>query len=312
MTDGPATLNGVRIEDTFAEAFPMRGARAIITAATLGWARTAATAMTGFATSVIACGCEAGIERELSPELTPDGRPGVAVLLFGMDDKAVGSQLQARVGQCVLTCPSAACFAGIEPYPATPREGHARVALGKGLRYFADGFQVAKKLGATRYWRLPVMEGEFVVEDEAASVPGVGGGNFLILATAAEAARGAAEEAIEAMRRIEGVIMPFPGGIVRSGSKIGGKYKGMIASTNDAFCPTLKGQSPNSVLPPEVESVLEIVIDGLSEAAVARATRVGVEAACRRGRAGGIVAVSAGNYGGQLGPYHFHLRQVLA
>jgi formylmethanofuran--tetrahydromethanopterin N-formyltransferase len=297
-------LNGVLIEDTFAEAFPMRATRVLITADELRLAMTAATAVTGFATSVIACGCEAGIERELGRHETPDGRPGVAVLLFAMSDKDLAQQLVVRVGQCVLTCASTACFAGLV--------GDARASLGKALRFFGDGYQFSKKLGDRRYWRVPVMDGEFVVEDVTGVAPAVGGGNFLILGTSRAAVQSAAEAAIVAMRQVPGVIMPFPGGIVRSGSKVGSKYKKLVASTNDAFCPTLKAESPRSVLPPEVESVLEIVIDGLSEADVAHATAVGVRAASEPGRKGGIVAISAGNYGGNLGPYHFHLRQVLA
>ena len=296
-------LNGVAIEDTFAEAFPMRATRLVITADDAAWGRTAALSMTGFATSVIACGCEAGIEGELSPDETPDGRPGVSVLLFAMSTKDLAKQVQNRVGQCVLTCATTACFSGIE--------GEESLPLGKALRYFGDGFQIAKKLGDKRYWRIPVMDGEFVVEDTTGLVKSIGGGNFLILATSRPVALTAAEAAVVAMREIPGVIMPFPGGIVRSGSKVGSKYKALIASTNDAYCPTLKGQTETR-LGDEVEAVLEIVIDGLSEDAISRATAAGVRAACALGRAKGVVAISAGNYGGKLGPHHFHLHKLLA
>jgi formylmethanofuran--tetrahydromethanopterin N-formyltransferase len=296
-------LNGVEIQDTFAEAFPMRATRVVITAEEAKWARTAAVTMTGFATSVIACGCEAGIERELGPEETPDGRPGVAVLLFAMGDKDLARQLQVRVGQCVLTCTGTACFSGLD--------GDGKASLGKALRYFGDGFQSSKLLGGRRYWRIPVMDGEFLVEETAGVAGGVGGGNFLILCASGAAARAAAEASVAAIRRLPSVVLPFPGGVVRSGSKIGSRYKGLVASTNDAFCPTIRAQSPRSVLPPDVEAVLEIVIDGLSEADVAEATAVGVRAACALGRSAGVIAISAGNYGGQLGPHHFHLRQVL-
>ena len=296
-------LNGVTIEDTFAEAFPMRATRIVITADTLRWARTAAEAMTGFATSVIACGCEAGVERELAPEETPDGRVGVAVLLFAMGDQDLAKQLVTRVGQCVLTCIGTACFSGLD--------GDGKAPLGKSLRFFGDGFQSSKRLAGRRYWRIPVMEGEFLVEETAGVTGAVGGGNFLMLCTSGTVARAAAEAAVAAMRRLPNIVLPFPGGAVRSGSKIGSRYKGLIASTNDAFCPTIRGQTARTALPPEVGAVLEIVIDGLSEADVALATAVGVRAACGLGRDGGVVAISAGNYGGQLGPYHFHLRGVL-
>jgi formylmethanofuran--tetrahydromethanopterin N-formyltransferase len=297
-------LQGVEIEDTFAEAFPMVGTRVLVTAGSSGWAHTAARTMTGFATSVIACGCEAGIERELQPSETPDGRPGVSVLLFAMGRKQLAEQLRNRVGQCVLTCATTACFSGIE--------GGGRLPLGKALRFFGDGFQISKKLGDKRYWRVPVMDGEFVVEDTAGMAEGIGGGNFLILATSGPAALAAAIAAVEAMAQVEGAIMPFPGGIVRSGSKVGSKYKRLIASTNDAYCPTLKAQSERTALPPEVEAVLEIVIDGLDRASIEEAMRVGIRAACSRGRDGGIVAITAGNYGGKLGPHLFPLREILA
>jgi formylmethanofuran--tetrahydromethanopterin N-formyltransferase len=296
-------LNGVLIEDTFAEAFPMRATRLVITADEPRWARNATEAMTGFATSVIACGCEAGIERELGPEETPDGRPGITVLLFAMGDKDLAKQLVARVGQCVLTCAGTACFSGLN--------GDATAGLGRSLRFFGDGFQSSKRLNGRRYWRVPVMDGEFLVEDSTGVQNGVGGGNFLLLCTTGEVARASALAAVDAMRRLPNIVLPFPGGVVRSGSKVGSRYNGLIASSNDAYCPTIRGQAAASALPPEVGAVLEIVIDGLSEADVASATAVGVRAACSFGRAGGVVAISAGNYGGKLGPYHFHLHRVL-
>ena len=296
-------LDGVVIEDEFAEAFGMRATRLIVTADTAAWAGIAATSMTGFATSVIACGCEAGIERELPPVETPDGRPGVAVLLFAMSSKDLQKQLVDRVGQCVLTAAGSACFSGLD--------APERLKLGGQLRYFGDGFQIAKKFGGRRYWRVPVMDGEFVCDHEVGMVRGVGGGNFLILAASRPAALAAAERAVAAIRRLPNVILPFPGGIVRSGSKIGSKYKGLIASTNDAYCPTLKGETTTR-LPPEAASVLELVIDGLAAADIRAAMRAGIAAACAAGAADGVLRISAGNYGGKLGQFQFHLREVMA
>jgi formylmethanofuran--tetrahydromethanopterin N-formyltransferase len=45
-------LNGVNVEDTFAEAFPVTGTRLIITAENHRWAQTSADEFCGFATSV--------------------------------------------------------------------------------------------------------------------------------------------------------------------------------------------------------------------------------------------------------------------
>ncbi|MES9945094.1 MAG: formylmethanofuran--tetrahydromethanopterin N-formyltransferase [Candidatus Thiodiazotropha sp.] len=296
-------INGTQIEETFAEAFGMSATRVIITAINLHWARIAGETMTGFATSVIGCGVEAGIEAEIAPNATPDGRPGVSVLLFGMSGKALAKQLETRVGQCVLTCPTTALFAGIE--------GEKQIPLGKNLRFFGDGYQISKQIAGTRYWRVPVMDGEFLCEEMVARVPAVGGGNFLVLAETQHQALIACEKAIEAMRKLPNVIMPFPGGIVRSGSKVGSKYKALMASTNDAYCPSLRGLV-ESRLEPEIGSVMEIVINGLSDEDVALATRTGISAVCELGAAGGIRRISAGNYGGKLGQFHFHLREVMA
>lgn len=296
-------INGVTIDATFAEAFPMKATRAIITAQNEKWAMISAQTMTGFATSVIACGCEAGIERVLEPSETPDGRPGVSVMIFAMGGKGLAKQLETRAGQCVLTSPTSALFAGIE--------GGKPIPLGKNLRYFGDGFQVSKQIGGKRYWRIPVMDGEFLAEATTAQVDAVGGGNFLVLAKSQPEALAACEAAIEAMRKVPNVIMPFPGGVVRSGSKVGSKYKALGASTNDAFCPTLKGMTQTE-LSPEVESVMEIVIDGLTKEDIDQAMRVGIRAVCDLGAERGITRISAGNYGGKLGPFHFHLQEIMA
>jgi formylmethanofuran--tetrahydromethanopterin N-formyltransferase len=300
--EGVMKLNGVLIDDTFAEAFAMKATRIVVTARNPTWAMHAGVAATGFATSVIACGCEAGIERVLGANETPDGRPGVALLLFATSGKELARQIERRVGQCVLTCPSTAAYAGLD-------EGEA-VALGKNLRFFGDGWQISKVIGGIRYWRVPVMDGEFVVQETTPVVKGVGGGNLLLLCSGTDEALTAAQDAVAAMQRVPGVIMPFPGGVVRSGSKVGSKYTSLIASTNEAFCPSLIHLAAHSELDDSVRCVLEIVIDGLTESAVAQAMRVGIAAAVARGAAGGVWRISAGNYGGKLGPFHFHLRPL--
>lgn len=296
--------NDVAIDDSFAEAFPMKGTRLVITAHNLTWARNAAVSATGFATSVIACGCEAGIERELGPEETPDGRPGVSVLFFSMSGKELAKQVERRVGQCVLTCPTTAVYAGID-------DGEA-IALGKNLRFFGDGWQISKVINGVRYWRIPVMDGEFVAQETTAVVKCVGGGNLLLLCRDTDAALAVAEAAVAAMKLLPNVIMPFPGGVVRSGSKVGSKYATLSASTNDAFCPSLYGLVAKSEITPETRCVMEIVIDGLTEADVGAAMRVGMQAGIAIGAAGGLLRISAGNYGGKLGPYLFHLHKLLA
>jgi formylmethanofuran--tetrahydromethanopterin N-formyltransferase len=292
-------INSTPIDDTFAEAFPMTAARLIVTAETPGWAKTAAQVTTGYAASVIGCDAEAGLERTLGAEETPDGRPGVSLLFFAFSRDAIQKALINRVGQCVLTCPTTACFNGL------PIVKDKSIRLGGNLRYFGDGFQVSKKLEDRRFWRIPVMDGEFTCEDVVGTAKGVAGGNFLIAGVSQARALEAAEAAVTAIAAVPGVILPFPGGIVRSGSKVGSRYKTLRASTNDAYCPTLRGLV-ESALPDGANAVYEIVIDGLNLAAVEEATRVGVLAACGPG----ILQITAGNYGGKLGPFHIHLHKL--
>jgi formylmethanofuran--tetrahydromethanopterin N-formyltransferase len=292
-------LHDAEVVDTFAEAFPMWGARIVVTADSHTWTAHAGRSLTGFATSVIGCKCEAGIERELDPSETPDGRPGLSALLFAPDRDGLAKRLVERVGQTILTCPTTACFNGLD--------GERDVDVGGQLRYFGDGWQASKVLDGRRYWRIPVMEGEFLVAERFGIVEGVGGGNIIILAEDVPTALGAAEAAAEAMRAVEGAIMPFPGGIARSGSKVGSRYAAVIASTNDVLCPTLRAQVDDSQVPDGVNSVFEIVIDGLAYEPVREAMRVGLEAAARSGAR----QITAGNYGGNLGPHHFPLKELV-
>ena len=289
------------VADTFAEAFPMTAARVIVTAGTRNWATIAGQTMTGYATSVIACDAEAGIERELSDNETPDGRPGVSILVFAFSRDALEKALSNRVGQCVMTCPTTACYNGLPI-------GEKTISVGGRLRYFGDGWQISKRIGGQRYWRIPVMDGEFLCEETFGTIKGVAGGNIIVMGADPTATLEATESAAVAMRRCPDIILPFPGGIARSGSKVGSKYKGLRASTNTAFTPTLRGVVP-SAMPPDARCAYEIVIDGLSLEAVERATAAGLHAAAAPGKS--IIGITAGNYGGNLGPFHIRLQDVL-
>ncbi|MSR30153.1 MAG: formylmethanofuran--tetrahydromethanopterin N-formyltransferase [Gemmataceae bacterium] len=291
---------GVKILDTFAEAFTVTGARLIVTAESPGWADIAGRTATGYASSVIGCDAEAGIEKVLSSEETPDGRPGVSLLFFAFSRDSLQKALVNRVGQSILTCPTTSVFNGLAIDP-----GQA-ISLGGALRFFGDGYQTSKVVDKTRYWRIPVMDGEFLCEDKIGTVKGVAGGNILIQGETQELALEAASRAVESARQVPGVILPFPGGVVRSGSKVGSKYKKLKASTNYEYCPTLRGAT-NSLLEPGVSAVYEIVIDGLSLEAVTQASKAALNAACIRG----VLAIGAGNYGGKLGPHHIYLRNLV-
>ncbi|MEM1566712.1 MAG: formylmethanofuran--tetrahydromethanopterin N-formyltransferase [Candidatus Bathyarchaeia archaeon] len=301
MVKAPAG-HTVKIADTFAEMFPLWAGRVLITADNEKWALTAAEVATGFATSVIMAPAEAGIEGLVPKEKTPDGRVGALIQIYNRSRFELKTQMMLRIGQCIMTCPTTAAF---DALPSAKR----KMKVGRSLRYFGDGFQRKGLVGGRKVWRIPVMEGEFVIEDSFGAVEAVAGGNFLILAKDKSAGLQAAEEAVKAIKNnASEVIMPFPGGICRSGSKAGSlKYK-LKASTNHPFCPTLKKMIADSQLPEDVNAVYEIVINGLNLDAVKKAMSEGIKAALK---VPGVLRISAGNYGGKLGPYKAFLKEVL-
>ena len=298
-------VNHTVVEDTFAEAFRMWGARLIVTACNEHWVQTAAQEACSYGTSVIGCDAEAGIECTYTCDQTPDGRPGIALLMLAFNAKAVAKAVLNRVGQCLMTCPTTAVYDGLPD--ANKAEDSARMDVGKSLRFFGDGFQKSKMIGNRRFWRVPVMDGEFVVEESIGATKAIGGGNFLICGEDQNMTLDAAQRAVNAIKPMANVITPFPGGVVRSGSKVGSRYKTMFASTNDPYCPTLRGRT-DTRLHTDANCVYEIVINGLDTQSISSAMRAGIEAACS---GTGICTISAGNYGGKLGKFHFKLHDVL-
>ena len=294
--------NTCKIVDTFAEMFPLWAGRVLITADSERWALTAAAAATGFATSVIMSPAEAGIEGVVPANKTPDKRVGVLIQIYNHNRFELKNQMILRIGQCIMTCPSASAFNAM-------LTAKRKLKVGRSIRLFGDGFQRKGLVGNRKVWRIPVMEGEFIVEDTFGAAEAIAGGNFLILAKEKSSGLKAAEEAVEAIKgKASEVILPFPGGICRSGSKAGSlKYK-LKASTNHPLCPQLRKLVPDSQLPENVNCVYEIVINGLTLEAVKRAMGEGVRAAAS---VPGVIKISAGNYGGKLGPYKAFLKEVL-
>ena len=292
-------LSGTIIEDTFAEAFGMRYTRLVVTAADEYWLEAGLAEIAGYSSSVIACDAETGVDRRLPAAETPDGRPGASLLIFGFSVEALTKSVPNRVGQCLMTCPTTAVYNGLE-------SSATRIPLGKKIRFFGDGFQKSKQVAGRRYWRIPVMDGEFLVEDLVGVEKGVAGGNLIVQTASQAQGLAAVRRATGAIWQLPGVITPFPGGVARSGSKVGSRYKGLVASTSDAYCPTLRGRVA-SKLHEQANCAYEIVIDGVSEEAVAGAMRAAIKAAAGPD----VLAITAGNYGGKLGKFQFHLRQLM-
>lgn len=295
-------LNGIEIEDTYAEAFPIKIARVLITAATKRWALVAATEATGFGTSVIHCPAEAGIEMVVGGDQTPDGRPGVYIQICTFGYESLEGQLMSRLGDCVLPAPTAHMYNGL---PAAEKQ----FDIGRKLKFFGDGMETEENIGGRKVYRIPMMEGDFIAEDSIGAVKGIAGGNFIVLGENQMAALAAAECAVDAIAGIEGVITPFPGGIVASGSKTGAnKYKFLKATSNEKFSPSIRDKVKESKVPPDVNGIYEIVINGLNEKVISQAMLAGIKAAVM---IPGVKKISAGNFGGSLGPFKFHLNEII-
>ena len=294
-------INGVPIDDTFAEAFSMHMNRTIITAYDEDWARITALETTGFGTSVIMTPSEAGIEYMLKPDETPDGRPGARVIFATGGKKGIQEQLLARLGQCVLTSPTACA------YDDTPNVKEL-YPVGKMIAMFGDGHQVKKgPIDGRILWMLPRMSGTFTIQENFGRTKGVAGGNIIYFCKDVESGMTSGKAGVKAIEGVEGAYTPFPGGLVGSGSKPSSRYKALLASTNERYCPTMKGIVPDTYVPEDSDFVVEIVINGLSEKDVAEATKAAILEVCKHK---GVIRISAGNFGGALGKYKVHLHEL--
>ncbi len=296
-------INNVEIEDTFAEAFDIYVSKFLVTAATQKFAKIAADETVGFGSSVISCPAEAGIDSYVPPNETPDGRPGYVVMICHPKKEELEHQLIERIGQCILTSATTAVF------DAMGDLADEKLRIGFKLKFFADGYDSEGVIGGRKIYKIPLMSGDFVIEEELGIKGGVAGGNFFVMAENQASALLGAEVAVDAIQGVPGTITPFPGGIVASGSKVGSlKYKFMHATTNEKFCPTLRGaEGIDCEIPEGIEGIYEIVIDGVSEEAIKEAMKAGITAAVK---VPGVKRIYAGNYGGTLGAYQIWLTSL--
>ena len=299
-------LNGIEIEDTFCEAFGAVFTRILVTAMNEKWTKIAANVTTGYGTSTIHCDSEAGIDLLVPPEQTPDNRPGAILMFFKTKKEKMDAVLLNRVGQCILTCPTTACFDALDG--SLDPEKEFEIKTGYKLKFFGDKFEEKEEKYPFESWRIPVMDGEFLVQSVFKVGKGIAGGNFLIIAENQKAGLTSAEAAIEAIKGVRNVIAPFPGGIARSGSKVGSNYSFLNASTNDPLCPTLRTRIESSQLREGDNCVYEVILDGATEDSIKEAMKLGIHAAVK---VDGVNRISAGNYGGKLGKFQYRLLDVI-
>jgi formylmethanofuran--tetrahydromethanopterin N-formyltransferase len=295
-------LRGTRIDEAACEIFGLWASRLVVTAADRDWLAAATQAATGYGTSIIGCDAEAGLEQQFAPEVTPDGRPGAALAFFGRRRSALIQAVQNRTGQCLLTCPTTTVFDGLGP------DAERTFDLGRWLRYFGDGHQYQTTAAGRTGWALPVMSGEFFCQATAGLTHGFGGATVFICGQSEPTTRAAAKQAADALAPMPGIITPFPGGVCRAGSKVGSRYQSLVASTNDAYCPTLRGHEHTEVeLHETVNCVYEIVINGFTQSVVCDAVRQTVQQAAGEG----IVEISTGAHGGKLTGTRLELRDIM-
>jgi len=295
------------VEDTYAEAFRSLYVEFLITARDLTWVEQAVNAVTGNASSTILCDCEAGLDRYVGPGAdesfaTPDGRPGAIVQLhvprFRKDRvTALERSALVRISQNVLTCPTACCFNLID--------AETFYRMGRKVAFFGDGFQRRVIEFGRKMWWIPTLGGDFLLDRRLGYADGLMGGNLWFLGQDTDAALQAAMRGVDAVRQSPGVVTPFPGGIAGSGSKAGSRYRFSIASTYEKFCPQLRNDPrAECALPPGVNSVMEIIMNGRSLADIQRATQSAIAAAVDTP---GLIQISAGNYGGRIGKSFIYL-----
>ncbi|GMT42728.1 MAG: formylmethanofuran--tetrahydromethanopterin formyltransferase [bacterium] len=292
-------INSVIIDDVHAEAFESAFARLVVTARSGGWVGAASQAAVGCATSVIGCGCEAGIEALRGDFKTPDGRPGHELLFFAKTKEKLQRELIKRVGQTLLPAPTVMVFNGLENGDDFP--------LGTKVGYFGNGFEKVENRHGRECVVVPITSGEFVVEKTVRIAKGVAGANFWVFASSYKAGLKAAEKAVLAISPLPGVILPFAGGVTASASRMGSRYPFLNASTQEDFCSAINAQkNPNTRLPDGVEAVFEIIIDAVSLKAAKEAMAKGIRAAC----VGGVVKIGAASFGGNLGGLNIRLREL--
>ena len=302
-------LNGVEIEDTYCEGFGGFFTRILVTAKNEKWVKIAAQEVTGYGTSGIGCDAEAAIDVFVPADKTPDKRPGVIIMFFMNKKDKVSDVMLHRIGQCILTCPTTACFDALSGSLDPAKE--FAIKTGFFLKFFGDKYE-EKVEGVYPFpaWKIPIMGGDFIVQSNFKVGKGIAGGNFLIIGKDQDSTLKAAEKAIEAMKDIENLIAPFPGGIVPSGSKVGTRYEnipGLFATTNHKYCPTLRDKIEDSELREGDGCVFEIVLDGATEDVIKKGMKIGIEAAVK---VPGINRISAGNYGGKLGKFLYKLHEL--
>jgi formylmethanofuran--tetrahydromethanopterin N-formyltransferase len=299
------------VEDTYAEGFRSIYGEILITAHNEQWLKHCAAAVCGHATSTIMCECEAGVSQWIDEATaatggTPDGRPGCIVQFhvprFRKDrERHLEKVMLARIGQNVLTCPTARCFNRLD----TP----IYFKLGRKIAYFGDGHQFRDVRYHEKGWVIPIMSGEFFLSRRFGFSDGIMGGNLWFMSTTSDAALAAAEQAAAGAATVPGAILSFPGGVASSASKAGSKYKFLIASTFAEYCPTLKSKlGDQSRVPDGVQSITEIVINGANLETVALAMKAAIHASAPTE---GLVRITAGNYGGRLGKSFVHLHPLL-
>lgn len=292
-------VNGVPVEDTYCETFTVRIARLLITSVNRKWAYESSMETKGLGRSATIPPFEATIEAEAKPSETPDGRHGFVIQFLDRKFEPLRNWFIVRIRKGVMPYPKTSVF---DFLPAEMAEEFVGVR-GTIIQTFGDGFEEETKAFGKEVFRIPRMDGYFHIEKKFGVAKGVAGGMFLILAKSDEGALEAAEQAVEGIKTVPYVVGKF----AASGTKVGGKnYKDAIATTNDAYCPTL-AQNEGSKISGDVKCVYEVIVSGLRLGNVNRAMKIGIENATR---VDGVLKITSTNYGGTLGKGKILLRSL--
>ena len=292
-------INGVPVEDTYCETFTVRIARIVVTSSNRKWAYESAMEAKGLGRSATIPPCEATIEAESKPVETPDGRPGFIIQFLDRKIEPLKEWFIVRIRKGVMPYPKTSVF------DALPKELAEEFVDIKGtiIQTFGDGFEEETEAFGREVLKIPRMDGHFHIEKRFGITKGVAGGMFLILAKSDEGALEAAERAVEGIKSVPFVVGKF----AASGTKVGGRnYREAIATTNDAYCPTL-ARNEGSRISGDVKCIYEVIVSGLGLEDVRKAMKVGIENAAKINE---VLKITSTNYGGTLGKGKILLRSL--
>ena len=294
------------VEDTYCEAFEGLVVQLQVTAQDREFLNRATNAFTALPSTVFG-DAEGGIVRWFTEKETIDGRPGAIVQLWvtGTGKKSHAKfydQLGRRIRQGILVVPTTAVF------DYFPKDVDTKFNIMSNVGHCGDGYEWIVEEYNRKLINVPIMMGyDFLIEEELSYAKGVMGGNLWLFCDSIDSGIKVGREAVKIITEIDDVCTTFD--ICSAGSKPETNFPEIGPSTNHPYCPTLRNKlrSEEFKVPEGVESIPEIVFNALNIDIVGQTMLKVIQGIIDMD---GLIKISSGNYGGKLGKYKIHLREL--